>query len=406
MLLKLSWRNLWRNRRRTLLTILAIFLSQFFLILTLEVYDAMIVQSIENSLNRFYGHARVGKRAFFQEFDLNATISIDSLPEKIVRDPMVQSYSPRLITYALISSGNETYGVQIIAIDTGMEFKTTRIKESLLRGWFLRGDYNPVLVSEPISRLLNADVNDTVFIVGSGPDGSLYAENLIISGIFQTGSPSVDAGTVIMRLGDLQRILGLEGRAHIFVLRLKNPMKALQWKKKVNIQGLQIQIQVWQEWMKGVWEVLRYWNSSKILFGLIFYLAVVLIALNTMMMAFHERRREFAVIIALGMKRKMLFFSVLMEGIIMGLLSITVSLPVSYLAALILKKFPIDLSSLISTVSWSGMYIKPEISAVLNPFNFIAPSILLLILILISSILVSVRVFRIDVSRIIRERMI
>ena len=156
MLLKLSWRNLWRNRRRTLLTILAIFLSQFFMIITLEIYDAMIFQSVEGSLERFHGHAKVGKKAFFEEFDLSATIPIDSLPEEILRDPMVLSYSPRLVAYALISSGRETYGVQIIGIDIPREQRTTRIISSLVEGEFLRGNPYPVLLSRSISTVLNA----------------------------------------------------------------------------------------------------------------------------------------------------------------------------------------------------------------------------------------------------------
>ena len=237
-----------------------------------------------------------------------------------------------------------------------------------------------------------------------GPDGSLYAENLIVSGIFETGLPSVDATTVLMRWKDLQEILDLPGRSHVFVIRLKDPMKAIEWKEGISMKGLEIK--VWQEWMRPVWEIIKFWNVSKLLFGLLFYLAVVLIALNTMMMAFHERRREFAVIIALGMRRRKLFVSVLMEGLIMGLIAIAISIPPALAASYLLKRFPLNLEKFITTVRWSGMYIKPEISAMLNPFNFISTSLLLLFLIVISSLLVSMRVFRIDVSRVIRERAI
>ncbi len=405
MLLKLAWRNLWRNTHRSLLTIAAMALSLIFLILTLEIYDYMMFQSVQSTLDRFTGHARLSRKGFFQEYKLNLTISVDSFPPSLAEDPRVLGYAPRLMAFALISSGEETHGVQILGIDTAAEKRATSLLSGVEGGALRAGDIPCIVAGKPVLELLGGKRGDTLFVVGTGWDGSIYARNVLVCGTFETGNPSVDASTVLMNMVSLQGILDMEGEAHYFVIRIKNSMKALQWKEEVDIPPEMV-LEVWQEWLKPVWEVLKMWSVLKIVFGFIFYLAVVLIALNSFMMAFFERKREFAVVLALGMRRSLLMATVFMEGMLMGLISIGIALPVSLLISLLLHAYPIDLSGYLSTTSWEGMHIVPRVSAMLNPKNFWISAILLLILIVLTSLLVALRVRGIDTSRTLRERMI
>ncbi len=407
MLLKLAWRNLWRNTRRTLLTILALSLSLIFLILTLEIYDYMMLQSVKDTLDKFTGHARLSRKGFFEEFKLNMTIPADSFPSSLKENSEIRGHTPRLMAFALISSGDETQGIQLLGIDTSGESRTTRLLSGVEGGrQALAGGETPCVVpGKPVLELLGKGTGDTLFVVGTGWDGSLYARNVVVCGFFETGNPSVDASTVLINLSSLQEMLDLKGKAHYFVMSLRHPMKALQWKSTVRVpEGLELK--VWQEWMKSIWEILKMWGILKVIFGLIFYMAVVLIALNSFMVAFFERKREFAVVLALGMKRSLLFVSVFLEGLIMGIISIVVALPIALFIALLLRRFPIDLSGFLTTTSWEGMHIIPRISAMLNPENYWISALLLLILIFIASLIVALRVFRIDISSTLRERMI
>ena len=406
MLIKLAWRNLWRNTRRTLLTILALSLSLIFLILTLEIYDYMMLQSVKDTLSRFTGHARLSRKDFFEEFKLSLSIPVDSFPSSLRENPEVEGYTPRLMTFALISSGNETRGIQLLGVDTSGEKRTTRLLSAIEGRMDASGKDIPCVVpGKPVLELMGRDIGDTLFVVGNGWDGSIYAEDVLVCGVFETGNPSIDASTALIEISSLQKVLNLEGRAHYFVIRLRHPMKALRWKSSVRIpEGMELK--VWQEWMKSIWEIIRIWGILKIIFGLIFYMAVVLIAFNSLMMAFFERRREFAVILALGMKRSLLFLSVFLEGVIMGIASIVIALPLSLIIAITLRKFPIDLSGLLTTTSWEGMHIIPRISAMLNPENYWISTGLLLLLVIISSLAVAARVLWIDISSTLRERMV
>ncbi len=407
MLLKLAWRNLWRNTRRTLLTILALSLSLIFLILTLEIYDYMMLQSVKDTLDKFTGHARLSRKGFFEEFKLNMTIPADSFPSSLKENPEIRGHTPRLMAFALISSGDETQGIQLLGIDTSGESRTTRLLSGVEgdRQALAGGETPCVVPGKPVLELLGKGIRDTLFVVGTGWDGSLYARNVVVCGFFETGNPSVDASTVLINLSSLQEMLDLKGKAHYFVMSLRHPMKALRWKSTVRVpEGLELK--VWQEWMKSIWEILKMWGILKVIFGLIFYMAVVLIALNSFMVAFFERKREFAVVLALGMKRSLLFVSVFLEGLIMGIISIVVALPIALFIALLLRRFPIDLSGFLTITSWEGMHIIPRISAMLNPENYWISALLLLILIFIASLIVALRVFRIDISSTLRERMI
>lgn len=407
MLLKLAWRNLWRNARRSILTILALSLSLIFLILTLEIYDYMMLRSVKDTLDKFTGHARLSRKGFFEELRLNMTIPADSFPAFLENNPEVRGYAPRLMAFALISSGDETRGIQLLGIDTAREKRTTRLLSSVEGGIrSMKGGKIPcVIPGKPVLELLGKGPGDTLFVVGTGWDGSLYARNVVVCGLFETGNPSVDASTVLINIFSLQEMLNLSGKAHYFAISLRHPMKALKWKSGIKISG-ELELKVWQEWMKSVWEILKMWGVLKIIFGLIFYLAVVLIAFNTFMMAFFERKREFAVVLALGMNRPLLFLSLFLEGLIMGAASIALALPASVIIAVILRRFPVDLSGFLTTASWEGMHIVPRISTMLNPQNYWISAVLLLILVIIASLIVALRVFRIDISSTLRERIL
>lgn len=399
MLLYLSWKNLWRNKRRTLLSGLTLVLGTIFLIITLDLYDYLLYTSLEESAGKFVGHGRVVRKGYLENYRLSLTL--DSLPYKFRSSALVEAYSPRFRVFALAASKDESRGVEVLGIDIKRDTFITHIERYIVKGRYISSE--GTLIGEDLANTLGLSVGDTLYLIGVRSDGSMFAEGFIIEGIFKTGIFQRDANTVIMSKENVKNLADIKGEAHEYIFRLKKPLKALEFKGILTLPK-EYEVVVWQEEMKSIWDILRLWNAYKVIVGVIFYFAVVLIVLNAILVAFYERRKEFAILLAMGMKRYKLFLTVLCESLFLGILSIGISVPLTLIVGFILHHHPIDLRAYMSTVRFENVYILPVFSVQLNPINYIISSILLLVLVMMVSLFVSSGIYRIDVPRLIRER--
>ncbi len=397
MLLLLAWRNLRRNRRRTLLSALAILLGVLFLILTLEMYDYLLVRSVEESLGTVRGHARVVRRGYLKDY--SPTLTLDSLPASIRKDPEVVSYSPRVRAFALLSGKEGDGGAQVLGIAPEAERRVSSLLSTVKEG-----EFGTLALGRGLANLLGVSVGDTVRVVKMGGLG-WGMEAFPVKGILETGSPGQDAYLALGKIGDVRRMAGIREGYHEYILRLKHPFLALKWKESLKVpRGYEVV--VWQEDMRGIWEIIRLWWVFKVIMAAFFYPAVLLIVFNTFAMAYYERKREFATLLAIGIGRWRLFRMLIYEVMLLALTSIALSVPLSLLVAYLLNRHPIDLSFVITNVRWEGLYISPVVSAALNPGNYVLSSVLMLLGTFAFGIAIAVGVFRLDVSRTLRERVI
>jgi putative ABC transport system permease protein len=327
---KMAWRNIWRNPRRTILTVGAITFATVLLVFMLSFqfgsYETMINTSVKIST----GHLQVQAEKYQEKKSIRFVIpdprAIAAIVDQI---PEVAAYTFRGQAFALISSKDRTYGVVVTGIDPQKEATVSRIKKLVQAGNYLTADdVNQALVGNLLAKNLRVSIGDELTLLGQGRDGSIGATVLQVKGIFRSGIDEFDRSAMQIPLSTFQDIFSMEGAVHEVVIigkslsdvsRIKAQLKAAL---AVLNNGKALKILDWQELMPG----LRQAIEMDLVSGLIFYgLLIIVVAfsiLNTFLMAIFERTKEFGVMMAVGTTPRRLTKILLIESMSMTLIGI------------------------------------------------------------------------------------
>ncbi|RMF19407.1 MAG: ABC transporter permease [Candidatus Dadabacteria bacterium] len=408
MLLRLGWRNLWRNRRRTLLTMSAIAVAVSFVILLLGLQDGMLRDMIVGATDYYHGHAQIAPEGAFDNPSLYRSLDAEATIEQIARRDGLSAITPRLDGFALLAGnkpGAAAQPAQLLGVDPVRETKVTRLAEQVRRGrWIRSGTVTAeVVIGQGLARRLEADVGDTLAVMGQAADGSIVQELLTVVGIIETGDPGRDQMLAIVPLDWLQTVLVLPGRAHRLVIRVEDPMAADLWvaAHKDDLTG--VEVRSWRELLPLLSQMQQMWDVGQYVFTLIFYFAVVLIVANTMTMAFFERFREFAVMRAIGLTTTKLQVLVGLEGALLSLVAGVAGGVFGGLATAFWASHPLDLSAWMEPIRYGGAVIPPQLHTYPTRINTLMPVLLVVVLSIGTTLLPILRLRRLKPAEALAE---
>ncbi|MGW8300537.1 MAG: ABC transporter permease [Desulfobacterales bacterium] len=327
---KMAWRNIWRNPRRTILTVCAITFATVLLVFMLSFqfgsYETMINTSVKIST----GHLQVQAEKYQEKKSIRFVIpdprAIGDIVDQI---PEVAAYTFRGQAFALISSKARTYGVVVTGIDPQKEATVSRIKKLIQAGNFLAADdVNQALVGNLLAKNLRVSIGDELTLLGQGRDGSIGATVVQVKGIFRSGIDEFDRSAMQIPLSTFQETFSMEGAVHEVVIIAKSlsDVSRIKAQLKAALAVLNnhkpLKTLDWQELMPG----LRQAIEMDLVSGLIFYgLLIIVVAfsiLNTFLMAIFERTKEFGVMMAVGTTPRRLTKILLIESMSMTLIGI------------------------------------------------------------------------------------
>jgi len=378
---KMAWRNIWRNPRRTVLTICAITFASLLLVFMLSFqfgsYETMINTSVKIST----GHLQIQAEKYQEKKSIRYVIPDPQKVAGIVNTiPEVAAYTFRGQAFALISSKNRSYGVVVTGIDPPGEANVSRIKKLVREGNFLSAtDVNQAVVGKLLAKNLRVTIGDELTLLGQGRDGSIAATVLQVKGIFSSGIDEFDRSAIQIPLSTFQEIFTMDEAVHEIVVigralsdvsgikaQLQEALPALNSRKSLKTLD-------WQEIMPG----LRQAIEMDLVSGLIFYgLLIIVVAfsiLNTFLMAIFERTKEFGVMMAIGTSPRRLTKVLLIESMAMTMIGIIAGIVLGIALTYYFQVYGIDFSGgseLLSQFGITGrMYPKLSILSVsIGPF--------------------------------------
>jgi ABC-type lipoprotein release transport system permease subunit len=382
LILKLGYRNLWRNRRRTMLTMSAMAAATALVIFMLGIYDGMIWDMIDSATLDYHGHVKVTEPGYLERRRMQLTIPEDGLYEQLAADPSVPGATGRVRGFALLSAGegeeSHSQPAELLGIDPAQERTVTRLEEGVVQGEFIdSADTHGILLGTGLARRLEASVGDEIVAMGQAADGSIAADLFTVWGIIETGEPVRDASLAITGRRTVQVMFVLEGRLHEWALRLDRPLDATGWAERFNASHTGVEAAGWIQFLPLMGQLLDLWGVSKFIFAVIFYFAVILVAANTMYMAFFERIREFAVMEALGLKSIRLSSLIIYEGFLLSGIAGLVGGVIGIAASLYFSTHVIDLSSFFDPISYAGGAIQPRLRVYPALNNILYPILLI-----------------------------
>lgn len=360
--LKMAWRNIRRNLRRTVITLSAVSFGLAAMILFFGFIDGWTAQGVDNTVRAYTGHIEIFRKGYRDDPQLTRSITnIAEVLREVENEPAISAYTYRLEMDGLISTAENSYGVLIRGIDPEQEIKVTAIKKRIIAGEYLREDEGKgVLIGERLARRLNATTGDKVVLMAQGADGSFNAELFRIKGIFRMGIIPFDSATAIITLKEVRMLAAIGDNVTEVALMVDRPGSVLpaseRLKKSLTPSGYEVYS--WEELLPAVKELIEFDNIFMYIILLVVIVVVALGILNTMLMSIIERTREFGIMMAMGTRPGQVVVLVMLESTFIGMIGILLGTVIGTGANGIIAIKGIDLSM------WAGSL---EIFATVDP---------------------------------------
>ena len=346
MIAKLIWRNLWRNSRRTLITTASIAFAVLFAIVMKSFQDGVFNNLIKNVVSYYSGYIQIHQKGYWNEQVLDNSFTINANLNKIIKQsPQITNAVPRLETFVLASRENYTKGIMLIGTDTEKENELTQLKNKLVSGDYFKNEEQAVIIAEGLASRLNLKKNDTIVLFGQGYHGSMAAAKYPVKGIVKLASPAMNDSFVYLPLQATQSFLSAENQLTSISLGIDNPenMEAIVKNLKQKI-GKNYEIMSWQKMMPDIDNHIKADGISFYVFSGILYLIIGFGLFGTIVMMTIERKYEFGMLLAIGMKKSKLSLILFGETILITLFGILAGILISLPLVVWLNKNPIRLS--------------------------------------------------------------
>ncbi len=337
--IKIAWRNLWRNKRRTLITIASIFFGVLLSAYMTSMQEGSYEKMVDMVVKYYSGYMQVHHENYWESKSINDTFEdTPELRQSILDHPEVDFVIPRLKSFALASSEELTKGVLVMGIEPESENRLTSLKGNVNQGSYLQANDQGLLVGEGLAKYLHLGVNDTLVMISQGYHGISAAGKYPIRGIIKHASPQLNKMIVYMTLPNSQDFFSTGNRLTSLVVNitdtnlLNRSLKQLRADLKPPYS-----IMSWQEMSPEMVQQIESDRAGGIIMKAVLYIVIGFGILGTIMMMIAERRREFGVMIAIGMQRiklgAILFYETLFIGTIGALSGLLVSIPILMIQA-------------------------------------------------------------------------
>ena len=318
--LRIAWRNLLRNRRRTAITVVAVALNTGVLIVALGLVAGFQRLVVHNATRLVVGDAQIHATGYRRSRSLHEAIV---RPERVLQAASSRGIKavPRGYGYGLVSSGQKSAGASFWGVDPRAEREAFSLARQLLAGSFLADEPGrQVVIGRKLARSLSVEVGREMVAVVEAADGSLGTEVFRVAGILKTVSEEIDRGAVLLHRADFDALFVAEGRVHEIALStggLSRPALAAA----LGPLPPNMELKTWDELLPVVANIVQVFEALAFVFTVIFFLAACLGVLNTMLMATHDRVREFGTIKAIGATSGRIVREVATEGFLLGVLA-------------------------------------------------------------------------------------
>ena len=336
-IIKIAWRNIWRNKRRTLITVGSIMFALFFAIIMRGFQRGSYAKMKENAVESYSGYLQVQNKDYWDDKNINNTMTVDpELLNELSSDERVKEIIPRLESFALASSGESTKGVAVMGIDPDKEDMMTQVKSYLGEGSFIESQDKSILLAEGLSKFLGIGVNDTLVLFSSGYHGATAAGLYPVKGILKLPTPEMNRSTVYLPILEAQNLFSADGRytALVFDLYDMNQVNRVEASVNAKVDANIYRVMGWEAMNKELLQMIETDNAGGVIMIAILYMVIAFGIFGTVLMMTNERIREFSVMVSVGMQKQKLATVVIVELFFLTALAvlagILISLPVMY----------------------------------------------------------------------------
>ncbi len=369
MIARLAWRSIWRNRRRTLITIISIGFGLACTIFFIAIGEGVYAQLIDQVVRMQAGHITMENPSYRDGPAVDLWLKApESLRSQIERLPQVERTKLIIIGQGIARSGSGDVSATLMGIEPSVELDTSPLVRHIVAGRYLDDDDGPwVVIGSELAKRLKLGVGKKMVITTNDAAGNLVDVLCRVRGIFETGSVEIDRYFIQAPIDFARRLFGLpeEGATQLgVVLRIPQAQESVLQETRLMVAEQDIAVLPWQEVIPEIASYIKLDKGSNLIFQAILVFLILFTIFNTILMSVLERQREFAVLLALGTKPLLLRLQILMESVYLGLIGCALGLLVGGLAAWAVQVWGIDLRSLLKEgFTISGFAVSTKMHA-------------------------------------------
>jgi len=399
MYFKLAWRNMWRSRRRTLITISSIFFAVIFAILMrvsiMGLFDKLIADTVSLST----GYLQVHHNGYWENKSIDSTFEESpKLTGILLHEKEITAWAPRLESFALASSGDRTKGILVVGIDPKKENAVSNLAPKLISGKYLTDSDKSIMLAEGLASYLKLKVNDTVILIGQGYQGSMASGKYNVKGIVKLAIPEMNKGMAWLPMGRARDFLSTGARYTSISLLISDRNKLDDLKQDILKQTKEdgYEIMTWKQMLPELDQLFQAKMAQNVIMSGVLYLVIAFGIFGTILMMLNERMHEFGILIAIGMKRGLLAGVVVLEMILMSIAGTILGMICVYPLVLYYHVHPIQLTGEMGK-STEQYNFEPEIQMSTNLSHFIIQGYVVLMIAILLSLYAIFKIHKIKV---------
>ena len=405
MYLKLAWRNMWRSRRRTAITVSSILFAVIFAILMRVITVGMFEKMIADTVKISTGYLQIHKKGYWANKTVDSVFNEDpALAALLDHDPGIVSWTRKVESFSLASSGERTRGIIISGIEPERETRFSGLVSQCTTGKYLSDSDHAVMLAEGLARYLGLKVNDTVVLLGQGYQGQMATGKFPVKGIIKLGMPEMNKSFVWMPLTLAREYLSTgESNTAISIIPAQvGNMEVLRNRILTHTPSGVYEVMTWQDMLPELDQFYRGKLVQNEIMSGILYLVIAFGIFGTILMMLNERMHEFGILIAIGMKKWILALTVLLEMTLMSLFGGVLGMFAAWPIVWYFRKNPIHFSGDTARVM-EKFNVDPVIIPSMGWQHFVLQGYVVAVMSIILSLFAVIRIFRITAIKAINS---
>jgi len=385
-LVKMSWRNLWRNSTRTNVTITAVALCIAILIIFQSLIIGLIGKAVYNTTNLVVGEVQIHAAGYLDDRSIYKSLKNVEEIRAVAKENNI-GIVERSYGFGLISSGTKSAGTQFWGIDPESELKYFDFANHIDEGNFLtKTSLKKVVLGNKLARSLAAELGTELVIFVQGADGSLGNELFYVTGILGNVADNIDRGAAIILRDDFDILFSTNNLIHEIALNSKGKLEAEEIQKLMSAKAAGVAVETWKELMPTIAIMTEKMSVFMLtMFSLIFTIAASLGVMNTLIMSTYDRMKEFGIIRAIGATPWLIIRQVSLEAILLTILASIIGTVIGLSIAIYLQVYGIDISGK-GNLAIGGIVFDPIWRASVSLKSVFLPVVLMMLTSIVASI--------------------
>ncbi|MCG2589574.1 ABC transporter permease [Rhodohalobacter sulfatireducens] len=394
----LAWRNIWRNKRRTIITILSIVVAVFLASVMRSMQEGQYTDMIENTVGTFSGYIQIHADDYWDDKTLdNTLVATDSVYSKIQAEESVRAVVPRLESFALAAGQNQSRPAMVMGVDIEAERNLSDPEKRIQSGsYFGKNDERSVIIGTELMQRLDVQLGDSLVLIGQGFRGMSATGLYEVKGTIAFPNPQLNRNLVMMPIETAQYFLAAEDRLTALSIILDDTEQVDR-----TVSNLQskfsddYEVMSWETMMPELTQTIEADRGSGLIMIFILYIVVGFGILGTVLMMITERTYEFGVMISVGTPRLAITLMLGIEILLMALVGTAAGIVVSIPIAWYFNVNPIQFSGDIAAV-YQSYGLEAVLQFSMEPVVFYSQAITVFIITLVFSLLPLIKASRLN----------